>query len=40
MVTRKQTQAAKRNIKKAQARWKSMSQREHAAAQPEGRGRK
>jgi hypothetical protein len=40
MVTRKQTQAAKRNIKKAQSRWKSMSQREHAAAQPQGRGRK
>ncbi len=41
MATRKQTQAAKRNIKKAQARWKtlSVSHREHAASQPEGRGR-
>lgn len=39
MVTRKQTQAAKQNIKKAQARWKSMSHREHATSQPEGRGR-
>src|SRR5215217_6236173 len=39
MATEKQTQAAKRNIKKAQSRWKSMSQRQHAASQPEGRGR-
>ena len=39
MVTRKQTQAAKRNIKKAQARWQSMSHREHATSQPEGRAR-
>jgi hypothetical protein len=40
MVTEKQRQAAKRNIKKAQSGWKSMSHREHAASQPEGRGRK
>jgi len=40
MATEKQTQAAKRNIKKAQSRWKSMSPREHAASQPAGRGRK
>lgn len=40
MATEKQRQAAKRNIKKAQARWKSMSSQEHARAQPEGRGRK
>ncbi len=40
MATEKQTQAAKKNIKKAQARWKSMSSREHSMAQPEGRGRK
>jgi len=39
MVTRKQTQAAKRNIKKAQARWRSMSHSEHARSQPEGRER-
>jgi len=39
MATEKQTQAAKRNIKKAQSRWKSMSHREHAASQPEGRER-
>ncbi len=40
MATEKQTQVAKKNIKKAQARWKSMSSREHSMAQPEGRGRK
>jgi hypothetical protein len=40
MVTEKQRQAAKRNIKKAQAKWKTMSSREHASAQPEGRARK
>ncbi|HKY53875.1 MAG TPA: hypothetical protein VJM08_06180 [Anaerolineales bacterium] len=40
MATEKQRQAAKKNIKKAQARWKSLSSREHASAQPEGRGRK
>jgi len=39
-MTQKQREAAKRNIKKAQARWKSMSKSEHARAQPEGRGRK
>jgi hypothetical protein len=40
MATEKQRQAAKKNIKKAQTRWKSMSSREHASAQPEGQGRK
>lgn len=40
MATEKQRQAAKRNIKKAQARWKSMSSQEHARSQPEGHGRK
>jgi hypothetical protein len=40
MATEKQRQAAKKNIKKAQARWQSMSSREHSRAQPEGRGRK
>jgi hypothetical protein len=40
MATEKQRQAAKKNIKKAQSRWKSMSAREHALSQPEGRGRK
>jgi len=40
MATEKQRQAAKKNIKKAQARWKSMSAGEHSRSQPEGRGRK
>jgi hypothetical protein len=39
MATAKQTQAAKKNIKKAQAAWQGMSPRTHARAQPEGRGR-
>lgn len=39
MATAKQREAAKENIKKAQQKWKSMSQREHARAQPEGRKR-
>jgi hypothetical protein len=40
MATTRQRQAAKKNIKKAGARWKSMSSRQHALAQPEGRNRK
>ena len=36
----KQRAAAKKNIKKAQKKWKSMTKAEHAAAQPEGRARK
>lgn len=40
MVSEKQRAAAKKNIKKAQAKWKSMTHREHALAQPEGRARK
>ncbi|MDH3353312.1 MAG: hypothetical protein OEL87_02600 [Nanoarchaeota archaeon] len=36
----KQIAAAKKNIKKAQAKWKSMTKAEHAAAQPEGKARK
>ncbi len=39
MATLKQKQAAKKNIKKAQSKWKSMSSRQHALAQPEGKGR-
>jgi len=39
MATTKQTQAAKQNIKKAQAVWQGMSSRAHAKAQPEGRKR-
>lgn len=40
MATRKQRQAARKNIHKAQATWRSMSHRQHALAQPEGRKRK
>jgi hypothetical protein len=40
MTTEKQKKAAKKNIKKAQTKWQSMSSREHSRAQPEGRGRK
>src|SRR5262249_54400156 len=40
MATMKQREAARRNIRKAQAAWKSMSHRQHALAQPEGRSRK
>ncbi len=39
MVTRRQKEAAANNIKKAQATWRSMSHRQHALAQPEGRAR-
>jgi hypothetical protein len=39
MATQKQREAAKKNIKKAQAVWKSMSHEEHARAQPQGRQR-
>ncbi|MDD5721122.1 MAG: hypothetical protein PHT16_01590 [Candidatus Pacebacteria bacterium] len=39
MATKKQQVAAKKNIKKAQAKWKSMTHRQHALAQPEGMAR-
>ena len=39
MATKKQIEAAKKNIRKAQAAWKSMSSRQHSRAQPEGRSR-
>src|SRR5512146_36897 len=39
MATMKQRQAARKNIKKAQSRWRSMSSRQHARAQPQGRSR-
>ena len=39
MATKKQTKAAKENIKKAQETWKKMSSEERAASQPEGRER-
>lgn len=40
MATQKQREAARQNIKKAQAARQAMSHREHARAQPEGRRRK
>ena len=40
MTTEKQRTAARTNIRKAQAAWASMSSRQHAMAQPEGRMRK
>jgi hypothetical protein len=39
MATTKQREAARKNIKKAQAAWRSMSHTQHARAQPEGRAR-
>ncbi len=39
MATEKQREAARKNIKKAQAKWKSMSSRGHSRSQPEGRER-
>jgi hypothetical protein len=39
MATEKQRAAARKNIRKAQAAWQSMSPPEHARAQPEGRKR-
>jgi len=39
MVSNKQSQVAKKNIKKAQKKWKSMTSRQRAIAQPEGRKR-
>jgi hypothetical protein len=39
MATRKQTSAAKKNIRKAQAKWRGMTHRQHALAQPQGRSR-
>src|SRR5919109_1043798 len=40
VATQKQREAARKNIRKAQAAWKSMSHQQHARAQPEGRKRK
>lgn len=40
MATQRQRQAAKKNIKKAQSKWQSMSSREHSRSQPEGSTRK
>ena len=40
MATSKQRTAAKRNIRKAQATWRSMSRTARSRAQPEGRSRR
>jgi len=40
MATEKQREAARLNIKKAQAAWQAMSHRQHSMAQPQGRKRK
>lgn len=40
MATRKQSVAAKKNIKKAQTAWKGMTKRQRTLAQPQGRMRK
>jgi len=40
MASTKQKAAARKNIKKAQKKWKSMSHRKRALAQPQGRARK
>ena len=40
MASIKQKRSTKNNIKKAMAKWKSMSHRKHALAQPQGRARK
>lgn len=39
MATQKQKAAARRNIKKAQRKWKNMTKRQHSLAQPQGRRR-
>jgi hypothetical protein len=39
MATTKQRTAARKNVRKAQAAWQSMSHRQHARAQPQGRAR-
>lgn len=39
MATEKQKQAAKKNIKKAQKKWQSMTKRQRTLAQPEGKSR-
>jgi hypothetical protein len=39
MPTLRQQQAARKNIKKAQARWRGMTRRQRSLAQPEGRSR-
>jgi hypothetical protein len=40
MASAKQRAAARKNVKKAQARWRAMSRRQHARSQPQGGARK
>ena len=40
MASEKQREAARRNIRKAQAAWQSMSHTQHARSQPQGRKRR
>jgi hypothetical protein len=40
MTTERQREAARQNIKKAQAGWRAMSHEEHARSQLQGRGRR
>ncbi len=40
MTTERQREAARRNIKKAQARWKEMHSSAHARSQPQGKKRR
>jgi hypothetical protein len=40
MATEKQRAAARKNVRKAQYAWQSMTPRQHSLAQPEGRARK
>ncbi|MGB5106910.1 MAG: hypothetical protein WBP29_10890 [Candidatus Zixiibacteriota bacterium] len=40
MATTAQKKAAKKNIVKAQKKWKTLTKRQHSLAQPEGRARK
>ncbi|MCX6701798.1 MAG: hypothetical protein NTX96_01210, partial [Candidatus Zambryskibacteria bacterium] len=39
MATSRQKNAARKNIKKAQSKWKTMTKRQHSLAQPQGRSR-
>lgn len=40
MASAKQRKAARRNVKKAQRAWRSMSRRQHSRSQPAGRSRR
>ena len=40
MVSLRQRKAVRKNIRKAQARWRAMTKRQHSLAQPEGRARR